>query len=185
MGKKGHAFCWENEAQEMTPKLLAPAKVCPVLGNIRDVPWHLSKRGGELEKRWPFSVLDKNGAHKNKACTTAACLPYVFSSAYCFKAPAADGVCLCSRDHFWPTSFFILISWYDCCFKSTPCDLKVLCVTRQRVSKRSRQMASEKLGYILQYVKVQMSFCMAVKLFTTTPYTILLMTLQCGVCIFV
>ena len=34
---------------------------------IRDVSWHLSKRGSELEKRWPFSILDKNGAHKNKA----------------------------------------------------------------------------------------------------------------------
>ena len=41
----------ENKAQEMTPKLLALAKVCSVLGNIRDVSWHLSKRGSELEKR--------------------------------------------------------------------------------------------------------------------------------------
>ena len=40
-----------NEAQEMTPKLLALAKVCSVLGNIRDVSWHLSKHGNELEKR--------------------------------------------------------------------------------------------------------------------------------------
>ena len=61
-------FFRENEAQEMTPKLLALAKVCSVLGNIRDVSWHLSKRGSELEKRWTFSFLDKNGAHKNKAC---------------------------------------------------------------------------------------------------------------------
>ena len=30
-------FYRQNEAQEMTPKLLAPAKVCSVLGNIRDV----------------------------------------------------------------------------------------------------------------------------------------------------
>ena len=44
-------FFRENEAQEMTPKLLALAKVCSVLGNIRDVSWHLSKRGSELEKR--------------------------------------------------------------------------------------------------------------------------------------
>ena len=48
--QKGH-FSRENEAQEMTPKLLALAKVCSVLGNIRDVSWHLSKRGNELEKR--------------------------------------------------------------------------------------------------------------------------------------
>ena len=34
----------ENKAQEMTPKLLALAKVCSVLGNIRYVSWHLSKR---------------------------------------------------------------------------------------------------------------------------------------------
>ena len=40
-----------NEAQEMTPKLLALAKVCSVLGNIHDVSWHLSKRGSELEKK--------------------------------------------------------------------------------------------------------------------------------------
>ena len=33
----------------MTPKLLALAKVCSVLVNIRDVSWHLSKRGSELE----------------------------------------------------------------------------------------------------------------------------------------
>ena len=44
-------FFPENEAQEMTPKLLALAKVCSVLGNIHDVSWHLSKRGSELEKR--------------------------------------------------------------------------------------------------------------------------------------
>ena len=44
-------FFRENEAQEMTPKLLALAKVCSVLGNIRDVSWHLSKRGSELEKK--------------------------------------------------------------------------------------------------------------------------------------
>ena len=35
-------FFRENEAQEMTPKLLALAKVCSVLGNIHDVSWHLS-----------------------------------------------------------------------------------------------------------------------------------------------
>ena len=49
----------------MIPKLLALAKVCSVLGNIRDVSWHLSKRGSDLEKRWTFSILDKNGSHKN------------------------------------------------------------------------------------------------------------------------
>ena len=54
----------------MTPKLLALAKVCSVLGNIHDVSWHLSKRGNELEKRWTISILDKNGALKNKACLT-------------------------------------------------------------------------------------------------------------------
>ena len=59
----------ENKAQEMTPKLLALAKVCSVHGNIRDVSWHLSKHGNELEKRRTFYFLDKNGAHKNKACT--------------------------------------------------------------------------------------------------------------------
>ena len=48
-------FSRENEAQEMIPKLLALAKVCSVLGNVRDVSWHLSKRGSELEKRWTFS----------------------------------------------------------------------------------------------------------------------------------
>ena len=51
----------------MTPKLLALAKVCSVLGNIRDVSWHLSNRESELEKRSTFSPLNKNGAHKNKA----------------------------------------------------------------------------------------------------------------------
>ena len=51
----------------MTPKLLALAKVCSVLVNTRDVLWHLSKHGGELEKRLAFSILDKNSAHKNKA----------------------------------------------------------------------------------------------------------------------
>ena len=35
----------------MTPKLLALAKVCTVLGNIRDVLLHLSKCGSELEKK--------------------------------------------------------------------------------------------------------------------------------------
>ena len=64
--QKGH-LSRENEAQEMTPKLLALAKVCSVLGNIRDVSWYLSKRGSELEERWTFSILDKNGAHQNKA----------------------------------------------------------------------------------------------------------------------
>ena len=44
----------KNEAHEMTPKLLALAKVYSVLGNIRDVSWHLSKRGSELEKRRTF-----------------------------------------------------------------------------------------------------------------------------------
>ena len=43
----------------MTPKLLALAKVCSVLGNIRDVSWHLSKRGSELEKRWHFPFWTK------------------------------------------------------------------------------------------------------------------------------
>ena len=33
-------FLRENQSQEMTPKLLALAKVCSVLGNIRDVSWH-------------------------------------------------------------------------------------------------------------------------------------------------
>ena len=47
-------FFLQNEAQEMTPKLLALAKVCSVLGNIRDVSWHLSKRGSELEKKVPI-----------------------------------------------------------------------------------------------------------------------------------
>ena len=69
LSKPKGPFFRENEAQEMTPKLLALAKVCSVLGNIRDVSWHLSKRGSELEKRCTFSILDKNGAHKNKACS--------------------------------------------------------------------------------------------------------------------
>ena len=43
-------FFRENEAQEMTQKLLALAKVCAVLGNIHDVLWHLSNCGSELEK---------------------------------------------------------------------------------------------------------------------------------------
>ena len=48
--QKGHFL--ENEAQEMTRKLLAAlAKVYSVLGNIRDISWHLSKRESELEKR--------------------------------------------------------------------------------------------------------------------------------------
>ena len=51
LSKPKGPFFRENEAQEMTPKLLALAKVCSVLGNIRDVSWHLSKRGSELEKR--------------------------------------------------------------------------------------------------------------------------------------
>ena len=67
LSKPKGPFSRENEAQEMTPKLLALAKVCSVLGNIRDVSWHLSRRGSELEKRWTFSFLVKNGAHKNKA----------------------------------------------------------------------------------------------------------------------
>ena len=53
-------FFRENEAQEMTPKLLALAKVCSVLWNIRDVSWHLSKHESELEKRWTFSIFYKN-----------------------------------------------------------------------------------------------------------------------------
>ena len=61
LSKPKGPFFRENEAQEMTPKLLALAKVCSVLGNIRDVSWHLSKRGSELEKRWTFSY---------KACIT-------------------------------------------------------------------------------------------------------------------
>ena len=68
LSKPKGPFSRENEAQEMTPKLLALAKVCSVLFvHIRDVSWHLSKRGSELEKRWTFSILDKNDAHKNKA----------------------------------------------------------------------------------------------------------------------
>ena len=51
----------------MTPKLLTLAKVCSVLMNIRDVSWHLSKRGSELEKRCTSSFIGKNGAQKNKA----------------------------------------------------------------------------------------------------------------------
>ena len=66
--QKGHFFR-ENEAQEMTPKLLALAKVCSVLGNICDVSWHLLRRGSELEKRRTFSILVLNGALKNKACS--------------------------------------------------------------------------------------------------------------------
>jgi len=56
----------ENKAQEMTPNLLALAKVCSVLGNIRDVSWHLSKRGRELEKKVTIFHFGKNGAHKKK-----------------------------------------------------------------------------------------------------------------------
>ena len=67
LSKPKGPFFRENEAQEMTPKLLALAKVCSVLGNIRDISWHLSKRGSELEKRWTFSILVENSAHKNKA----------------------------------------------------------------------------------------------------------------------
>ena len=55
----------------MTQKLLALAKVYSVLINIRDVSWHFLKSGDELEKKRSFSFLDKNGAHKNKACTKA------------------------------------------------------------------------------------------------------------------
>ena len=62
--KPKRAILRENEAQEMTPKLLALAKVPSVLVNIHDVSWHLSKRGSGLEKR---SFLDKIGALKNKA----------------------------------------------------------------------------------------------------------------------
>ena len=47
---KGPVF-QENEAQEMTPKLLELAKVCSVRGNIRDVSLHLSKHGSEFEKQ--------------------------------------------------------------------------------------------------------------------------------------
>ena len=49
----------------MTPKLLALAKVCSVLMNIRAICQcvGVSSRKGE---HFPF--LDKNGAHKNIAC---------------------------------------------------------------------------------------------------------------------
>ena len=71
--KAERAILWDNEAQEMTPKLLALTKVCSVLGNIRDVlSWHLSKRESELEKRRTFSFLDKNGAHNNSDCLLKA-----------------------------------------------------------------------------------------------------------------
>ena len=50
-------FFRENEAQEMTPKFLALAKVSSGLGNIRDVSWHLSKHGSELEKRLTFFLF--------------------------------------------------------------------------------------------------------------------------------
>ena len=46
----------------MTPKLLALAKVCSDLGNIRNVSWHLSRRGSELKKGdrfWTKMVLTK------------------------------------------------------------------------------------------------------------------------------
>ena len=51
LSKPRGPFSRENEAQGMTPKLLALAKVCSVLRNIHDVLWHLSKCGSELEKR--------------------------------------------------------------------------------------------------------------------------------------
>ena len=75
--KSKGTFFRENNAQEMTPKLLALAKVCSVLGNIRDVSWHLSRRDSELEKRRTFSILDKDGWYKNKVCGsgTHALLP--------------------------------------------------------------------------------------------------------------
>ena len=83
LSKPKGPFFRENEAQEMTPKLLALAKVCSVLGNIRDVSWHLSKRGSELEKRWTYSIFDINGAHQNKACITISMMgkfpKYLFS----------------------------------------------------------------------------------------------------------
>ena len=52
-------FSRENEAQEMTIKLLALTNVCSVLVNIRDVSWHLSKRGSELEKKVNICIVNK------------------------------------------------------------------------------------------------------------------------------
>ena len=43
-------FSREYEAQEII-NTKTPGTGCSVLGNIRDVSWHLSKRGRELEKR--------------------------------------------------------------------------------------------------------------------------------------
>ena len=65
-GAKGPFFL-EDEAQEMTPRLLALTKVRTVLLNIREVSWHLSKCGRELEKKVNIFHLDKKVAHKNKA----------------------------------------------------------------------------------------------------------------------
>ena len=57
--KAKRAIFPRKEAQEMTPKVLTLAKVCSVLGNIRDVSWHLSKRGSELKKRRTFTIWTK------------------------------------------------------------------------------------------------------------------------------
>ena len=87
--QKGHFS--KNTAQEMTPKLLALARVCSVLGDICDVSWHLSKRGSELEKRLTFSFLNKNGAHKNKAWLKAQLEEHQWSTAAAATTHAAAG----------------------------------------------------------------------------------------------
>ena len=55
-------FFLQIEAQEITPRLLALAKVCSVLGNIRDVSWHFSKQrvaGVSRRKGEHFPFLNK------------------------------------------------------------------------------------------------------------------------------
>ena len=105
LSKPKGPFSRENEAQEMTPKLLALAKVCSVLGNIRDVSWHLSKRGNELEKRWTFCILGKNGAHKNKACFTD-CLHESKSAKHMYFRGTAQGQELDNPENEWPAREF-------------------------------------------------------------------------------
>ena len=51
--------------------------------NIRDVLWHLSNHGSELEKKWTLQFEQENGVHKNKTLNKCK---YTLATAGCDRA---------------------------------------------------------------------------------------------------
>ena len=103
-------WLWEKQSLKMTPKLLAQTTFCSILANIRDVLWHLSKRGSETWKNVNnLPLLYKKGAHKNKACFTCRLRslpvrPWSNLTRWPFQAPTRQTSDICLRRNGCPLS---------------------------------------------------------------------------------